>query len=370
MQAIRLLDLQLVPPVRSQTIYHALAYAMTAETPDTIVLVSPQGPYVCIGCHQDAEQEVDLAYCRRRGLPVYRREVGGGAVYLDENQVFTQWVFHRDNLPTAVAERFALHIRALVETYRELGIAAYHRPLNDVHVAGRKIGGTGAASIGEAEVVVGSLMLDFDVDVMARVLKVPSTKMRDKVHDSLQQYITTMKRELGHLPDRWRLKDVYVRRCQAILGRDLVPSVLSPRELEVARELDERFAAPEWLFQRSSSRLRWVKVQEGVRVQEAVHKAPGGLIRVVARVNDGRIDDVAIAGDFALLPADALGALEQAVRGLAPANGLLLARLKEVYAALGVQSPGVAPEDFAAAVLAATGEAASDVTPTGERQSG
>ncbi len=353
MEAIRLLDLDLVPPVRSQTIYHALAYAMTAATADTIVLVSPQGPYVCIGCHQDAEEEVDLAYCRRRGLPVYRREVGGGAVYLDENQIFTQWIFHRDRLPAAVAERFALHIRALVETYRELGIAAYHRPLNDVHVAGRKIGGTGAASIGEAEVVVGSLMLDFDVDVMARVLRVPSAKMRDKVHEGLQQYMTTMKRELGHVPDRRRVKEAYVRHCRAVLGRDLVPGTLSPQELAVARELDERFAAPEWLFQRSASRLRGVKVHEAVRVGEAVHKAPGGLIRVVARTREGYIDDVAISGDFALLPADALRALEQAMRGLAPVNGLLLGRLREVYSACGVQSPGVGPEDFAAAVLAA-----------------
>jgi lipoate-protein ligase A len=29
---------------------------------------------------------VDLDYCARHNLPVYRREVGGGAVFLDNGQ--------------------------------------------------------------------------------------------------------------------------------------------------------------------------------------------------------------------------------------------------------------------------------------------
>jgi lipoate-protein ligase A len=51
-------------------------------------------------------------------------------------------------------------------------------------VAGRKIGGTGAASIGEATVMVGSFMFDFDTETMSRCLKVPSEKFRDKLKAS------------------------------------------------------------------------------------------------------------------------------------------------------------------------------------------
>jgi lipoate-protein ligase A len=79
MKSIRLLDLGDVAPLRSQTVYHAIAYAMTEQSPDTIILVSPTQPYVCVGYHQDLEKEVDLAYCQAHGLPVVRREVGGGA---------------------------------------------------------------------------------------------------------------------------------------------------------------------------------------------------------------------------------------------------------------------------------------------------
>jgi lipoate---protein ligase len=104
---IRLLDLGLAPPIRSQTIYHAVGYAMGPQDPDTILLVSPDRPYVSIGRHQDADREVDLDYCAQQGLPVIRREVGGGAVYLDRDQLFTQWVFHADRLPPTVEGRFA-----------------------------------------------------------------------------------------------------------------------------------------------------------------------------------------------------------------------------------------------------------------------
>jgi lipoate-protein ligase A len=234
---IRLLDLDRVAPMRSQTVYHAVAHAMTAETPDTIILVSPTDPYVCIGYHQDLEKEVDLAYCLAHHLPVYRREVGGGVVYLDDRQVFTQWVFHRPHLPASLDQRFALYIRPLVETYQNLGITAYHRPVNDIQVAGRKIGGTGAMASGEAEVMVGSLMFDFNFELMARVLKVPSEKMRDKVYQSLQEYMTTMTRELGQTPGRDRVTSLYIERCRAALEADIVPGGLTEQEEALAREL-------------------------------------------------------------------------------------------------------------------------------------
>ncbi len=356
MNPIRLLDMGKVSPVRSQTVYHAVAYAMTEETPDTIVLVSPTAPYVCIGYHQDLEREVDLEYCRAHGLPVLRREVGGGAVYLDDGQVFTQWIFHRGHLPQSLEKRFELYVKPLVETYRALGINAYHRPINDIHVDGKKIGGTGAAQMGIAEVVVGSLMFTFDKATMARVLKVPSEKMRDKIFESLEQYMTTMQEQLGELPDREMVKQLYIQKCAEALGVEIVPGEWTAEEEAMATELDARFVSDEWLYQKGGLRQIGVKIHEDVRVVEAAFKTPGGLIRVVARIREGRIDDLSISGDFTLLPAFAVGALEQAVRGLSARRESLTARIGEVYRALGIQSPGVTPDDFATAILTAAGK--------------
>jgi lipoate-protein ligase A len=352
--AIRLLDLGQVSPVRSQTIYHAVGYALGPGLPDTILLVSPDAPYVSIGRHQDAEREVDLAYCAQAGYPVIRREVGGGAVYLDCYQLFTQWIFDAAHLPPTVEERFRLYVEPLVRTYRALGIAAEYRPINDVQVAGRKIGGTGAARMDHAEVVVGSLMFDFDVATMARVLNVPSEKFRDKVVQSLTDYMTTMRKELGSLPERSLVVDTYLAACMEVLGRPIEPGELRSDELELAARLDERFASREWLEEGGGLRRPGLKIHEGVRLAEGSHKAPGGLIRCVARVRDDRLDDVAFSGDFTARPATMPSALDDLLGGCELTETALLARVEGYYQRVRPEIPGVAPADWVAAVVAAT----------------
>jgi len=355
MRKVRLLDMGNVSPLRSQTVYHAAAYAMSDDTPDTIILVSPDRPYVCIGYHQELDKEVDLAYCRERELPVYRREVGGGAVYLDDGQLFIQWVFHQGALPASMEERFALYVEPLVETYQALGINAYLRPINDVHVGGKKIGGTGAAQLGQAEVVVGSLMFTFDKATMAHVLKVPSEKMRDKVFQSLEQYMTTMQEQVQPLPDRQAVKDLYIQKCAAALQADIVPGVWSAAEEAMASGIDARFVSDEWLYEKGGLRQVGVKIHEDVQVVESAYKAPGGLVRVTVRLRHSRIDDVSISGDFTMLPAFALSGIEQALRGQALTSPSVTARIEDVYRALHIQSPGLTPSDLAQALVLAAG---------------
>jgi lipoate-protein ligase A len=349
---IRLLSMEGVSPLRSQTVYHAVGYAMKPDTPNTIILVSPNAPYVCVGYHQDVEKEVDLDYCARHNLPVYRREVGGGAVYLDNGQLFTQWIFHKEDLPASLEERFAFYIDPIVQTYRELGIPAEYRPINDIHVKGKKIGGTGAAQMGIAEVLVGSLMFTFDKKTMAQVLKVPSEKMRDKVFESLEAYMTTMSEQLGFAPDRAMVKDLYLQKVSAAFGgAEIVEGEWTPAEEAMAQEIDARFTSDEWLYQKGRLQQPALKIHQDVYLVEAAFKARGGLIRVIARLREGRIDDVAISGDFTLLPVFAVGALEQSLRGIAATPATLKAKIEEAYYRLNIQSPGVTPADFTTAIM-------------------
>jgi lipoate-protein ligase A len=90
---VQLYHLGYVPWLESQLIYHAQPRVGV----EGINILAPSEPYVCIGYHQDLEQEIDVAYCQAQGIPIFRREVGGGAVYLDGNQVFYQIVLHKDH---------------------------------------------------------------------------------------------------------------------------------------------------------------------------------------------------------------------------------------------------------------------------------
>jgi len=357
MHTIRLLDLGDVSPLRSQTVYHAAAYAMSEDTADTILLVSPTQPYVSIGYHQELEKEVDLDTCRQRDLPIIRREVGGGAVYLDHGQLFVQWVFHPGHLPEKIEDRFALYVRPIVETYHELGIDAEYRPINDIHVNGRKICGTGAATIGNAEVVVGSFMFHFDKETMSKVLRVSSEKMRDKVFQSLQQYMTTIEELLGYQPSRDLVKQIYLEKAAKLLDAEIHPAEWTAEEEAQACEVDARFQSEEWLNQRGGLRQTGIKIHQDVRVVEGATKAPGGLVRATLRLRQGRIDDIVLSGDFTLTPAFALASLEQSLRGVTVSQDALSARVQQAYRATGIQSPGLAPEHFVQAILAAAGAA-------------
>ncbi len=347
MDAIRVIDLGLVPAMRSQTVYHAVARAFEPGSPDTILLVASENPYVCVGFHQDIDAEVDRGYCREHGLPVYKREVGGGAVYLDHNQVFVQWVFDPEHLPADLAGQFDLYVRPLVETYRSLGIEAYLRPINDIHVSGKKIGGTGAAQIGKARVLVGSLMFDFDKETMSKVLKVSSEKMRDKVFQGLNEYMTTMREQLGTAPDRDQTVASYLAACAGALDAQLISGEMTPQELAIAAELDQTFATEEFLGIKGRVSPDGVKIHQDVRVVDGVVKAPGGLVRVTARLLDDRVDDVTFSGDFTMLPADGVTAIEEALRGSSVAEADLAHRVEAVYRERDLESPGLAAADFA-----------------------
>lgn len=351
---IRLIDAGSVPFVRSQTAYHAVAYAMTPDSPDTIIFVSPKDPYVCVGFHQSLEKEVDLDYCAAAGIPVVRREVGGGAVYLDENQLFVQWIFKPDSLPWDIEKRFELYIRPIVETYKTLGIDACFRPVNDIQVRSRKIGGTGAAAIGNAEVVVGNFLFDFDFETMSRVLRVPDEKFRDKIFKSLSEYMTTVRQELGFIPDWKDVKQKYLERCSKILNSPIEFGTFTQDEITLMDQLDEKFRSDKWLNRKGGLVRPAIKINADVWVGESTHKAPGGLIRINMRTHGDRIDDLSISGDFTFHPHEKLAEFEKSLIGVSITESELGTAISDFYNQHGLQSPGVDKIDWIRAISALT----------------
>ncbi|MBU0495756.1 MAG: lipoate--protein ligase family protein [Chloroflexi bacterium] len=344
---MNLYDLGHVPWLHSQLVYHALPRLQR----EGLVILAPAQPYVCIGYHQDAAQEVNLAYCRTHYIPIFRREVGGGAVYLDGDQLFYQLVIYRDNplIPRGGKDAFYRHFLApVVAVYRQLGVDARYRPVNDIVTAeGRKISGNGAADMGDYTVLVGNLILDFDYDTMARVLKVPDEKYRDKVHATMRENLTTLRRELPVVPSYHELAGLLARQFAPLVGA-LEPAELDAAVYDMVDELAPRFTSDEWLLKRGkrhAQRERRVRIAAGVDVIRRVHKTPGGLIRGDCVLQDGQLRDVSLSGDFFFYPADRLAALEQALEGVPAAEAE--AAIARFYAVEGIESPGVTPADLA-----------------------
>ncbi len=343
---MQLYNLGKIPWHESQLIYHALA----ERGEEALSLVSPASPYVCIGYHQDVEQEVDLEFCRSRRIPVFRRDLGGGAVYLDGNQLFFQVILDRAN-PAVPKDKEAFYRKFLdpvIQVYRQIGIPAAYKPINDVLAGARKISGTGVGEIGECIVFVGNLIVDFDYDTMVRVLNVPDEKFRDKVHKTLMENLTTIRRELGDVEaDAWREEDLNALMAEAFSGLlgPMEPARKDQAFQSTMEAVGKRLMTDEWLFRKGRRALgRDVKIRSGVNVVQRTYKAAGGLIKAAYELMDGAFSGVSLSGDFFCYPDAAVGRLEAMLEGR---------QVEEARAVLGMfyedgelETPGIEPEDW------------------------
>jgi lipoate-protein ligase A len=345
-----LLNLGERPWEESMLIFHALA-RMGVEALD---IVSPVTPFVSVGYFQNAEQEVDLEYCRKEGLPIIRREVGGGTVYLDHNQLFYHLVWDQNNprFPRRVSEIYQHLSVPPIETYQEFGIKAKFREVNDIVTAeGRKIAGLGGANIADSMVFVGSVILDFDYEKMVHAIKVPDEKFRDKVFKTMKENVTTMNRELGRIPPRDEITRVLVEKFEKVLGK-LEPVELNDEIIRKMKELALWFNSPEFLFKKAPQIPKGVKIKEGIEILYGMYKAKGGLIRTVQEVEKKTLMEIDISGDFTMLPKEELSDLEGALKETEREEKKLESKIEEFYEKSGVQTPGVEPQDITKAIQA------------------
>jgi len=341
--------LDAVPWEYSQALYHAAAHLGR----EGLFILRPATPYVCIGFHQDAQKEIDLEFAQKNDIPVFRREVGGGAVYLDGQQLFFQFLLRRDNpiVPASVADFYRKFLQPVIATYRDFGIPAEYKPVNDIITSGRKISGTGAAQIEDTWVLVGNFIQDFNYEMMSKVLRLPDEKFRDKVHKTMYENLTTMLRETGSIPSNADLAEKLVVHCEPLMGK-FVEKKLDNELTEKADELIQEMHTPGWLLANDNRRLDTtrVKIAEGIFVFEKVHKAPGGLMRLTAVSNEGRLEDVHLSGDFFFFPADKLVELEQAFTALPITADDVIRTVTRFYTVNRIESSGVTAEDFAALI--------------------
>ena len=335
----------------SQLLYHAAAYLQH----EALFILRPATPYICIGFHQDAEQEIDLEYARQNDIPVFRREVGGGAVYLDGEQLFYQLIIRKDRpeIPADKGELYKKFLKPIIDTYREFGMPAEYKPVNDIIANGRKVSGNGAAEINDMVVLVGNFILEFNYETMSKSLRVPDEKFRDKVFKTLYDNLSTFQREIGEKPAEKKLGDSLAKRYEEILGKmDWKLTVDQELVAEADRLLGE-LNTTDWLLGNDQRRKdgRNVKSWEGVQVIQRMYKSPGGLIRTSAINENDFFRDVHISGDFFFYPANDLSRLEQVLQGVAVDREKVFQVVKNFYEQEAINSPGVSPEDISKALF-------------------
>lgn len=297
-------------------------------------------PAALVGYHQSLEQELEVDYCRANGVEIQRRITGGGAIYFDPGQLGWELYFNKQDFGRAeMAAISEMICEAAAHGMSKLGIDAQFRPRNDIEVDGRKISGTGGVFDGDAVLFQGTVLIDFDIEAMLRVLRVPREKLSAHAIASARERVTCLKTLLGEAPSLTQVKSALLAGFEEKLGLSFKSAGLNPVEEALFQQVLPEIKDPEWVRLVDRPRTEAPLLQ-------AAYKSQGGLIRVTALVDEfkERLLQIQFAGDFFVQPKRVIADLEASLRNVRLES--VPERIRAFFAETPAEMLLLEPEDF------------------------
>ncbi len=344
-------------------LYEAIGLAVgRGEAPNTLLLNHPEKPFVNIGYHQVVEREINISYCKEKGFDIVRRSVGGGAI-LDgpwEQDYFIMINRGNPECPKNIPKFYEKFLKPVIYVIHSYGLEAVYKPINDVLTRNKKISANGALTVENANVLVGDILLEAPTELMTQILKVPNEKFRNKLAKSMNEWLTSLKNELGFKPPREEVKKKLVEGFEKELGIKFEAGTLTSKEKKYFGTLLEERESKEWIFRKKithkklfeeAAETRCIKVRGGIYVCEVTHKAEK-LIRVTVEIHGNKISEISISGDFFTQPyTGALTKLEQELIGTLIQEKILKNKIEKVMAETDLKIFGATPKDLVEAII-------------------
>jgi len=323
------MELVLLPDTidRPLAFYLAEEEWLAARWPDReFFFVWQVAPSVIVGRNQLIEKEVNTEFCRANGVRIFRRKSGGGAVYADRNNLMLSFVTTSNS---SVAATFSHYTSAVAASLRKLGLDATDNSRNDILIGDRKVSGNSYWHISRGRSIVhGTMLYDFDPQMMAGVLTPSVAKLESHGVKSVRSRVTTIREHLPELSlDRFRTHLI-----------DTIPDgptfMLTAEDIAEIEKIEQEYYQSEWLTGKNPpGTLASTRRIDGV-----------GEISVFIRIDNGVISNVSLRGDY-LETADASEAVSKSLKGISLDRKLITESLRS----LDLESliPGLQPEQFA-----------------------
>ena len=300
-----------IPGWQTQAIYHTVAELMTEETPDTIIISQPSDTYVCLGYHQKLDHVFDRKVCNEKDIPILRRKVGGGGTYLDSNQLFYQCVFHQNRVPTDSKKVYEQMLTPVVNTLKHFfDVKAEIKGSHEVEINGKRIAGIGGGQIGDASIVVGNILFDFDFDTMASMWSVPNEQFREMANQAMKDHIITLD-DIGSVVSMDKIANQLIEEYETYFNRKLNPGGMTIDEIERAGEMGAYLRSDSFLNymddENSTSRRKPLKIARNVFIHYDEMDMDGTKFLGSFRVEDGIIYSAKIEGTYFGMESTLLG---------------------------------------------------------------
>ena len=300
-----------IPGWQTQAVYHTVAEHMTEKTPDTIIISQPSDTYVCLGYHQKMDHVFDRKVCEEKEIPILRRKVGGGGTYLDPNQLFYQCVFHQSRVPTDSKKVYEQMLTPVVNTLKHFfDVKAELKDSHEVEMNGRRIAGIGGGKIGEASIVVGNILFDFDFDTMASLLSVPNEQFREMAKHAMKDHIITLD-DIGSVLSMDKIANQLIKEYETYFKRKLNPGGMTIDEIERAGEMGAYLRSESFLNYiddtNGSSQRKPLKISRNVYIHYDEMKMADKKVSGSFHVENGKIFSVKIEGSNSEMESVLLG---------------------------------------------------------------
>lgn len=256
----RFIYLETIDGFRSAAVFESIArHVGPARAPETILFWRVRSPVVYLGYHQCVEDEVHADYCADNNIEIVRRILGGGCGFCDKDQILYSIIGREEGIiPRDIQDAYSKVLGGVVNALTELGAseAEIEPARNAVYTQGRKISGNAQGRLDGAVLVNGSLLLDFDFEMMDRVLKNP-TKNLSPVASAKDGMITL--RQIG-ITDLDTVKKALRHGFEEALGINSCDGELTVSENEMASVLQDKYLQNDWIYKMDNKRaMRKIK---------------------------------------------------------------------------------------------------------------
>ena len=132
---------------------------------------------IVIGASTELEREVDIRWADKLGIPIVRRQSGGGAVYHDLGNINFSIYIPRRILDISRIYRYGHNY--ILNTLRKLGLNGYIENGNDVVINGYKVSGSSIWIRRDSTLFHATLLVEADIEILRKVIK-PRWDLVDK----------------------------------------------------------------------------------------------------------------------------------------------------------------------------------------------
>lgn len=255
-----------------------------------VFLLWQNAPAVIVGRHQNTLEEIDRSWLLSRGIPVVRRNTGGGAVYHDLGNLNFSFM---EYAPERQKVDFGRYLQPVCAALSRLDVPVQITGRNDLEVRGRKVSGS-AQCLRQGRVLHhGTLLVNVDFASMTSALSVDPEKYRSRG-------IASVRARVANISEFWRDGSTMRDLCAALAdccapggtAQDVPADVLAEAEALA----DRKYRTWEWNFGASPA-----------YTEKRRQRFPWGTVDIRLDVCRGIIRNCHISGDFfAAAPVEAL----------------------------------------------------------------